>query len=76
QIFPQANVTQYILLPKSLEEREALRQRLPTVLAEEFPEARGRVKLLPNGPPVPYPVQFRVTGADPRIVREWADQAK
>jgi len=76
QIFPQANVTQSILVPKSLSEREALRKRLPAVLAEEFPEARGRVKLLPNGPPVPYPVQFRVTGADPKIVRDWADQAK
>ena len=27
-------------------------------------------------PPVPYPVQFRVTGADPKIVRDWADKAK
>jgi len=76
QIFPQANVTQSILVPKSLAEREELRKRLPTVLADEFPEARGRVKLLPNGPPVPYPVQFRVAGADPKIVRDWADKAK
>ncbi|MCE4553301.1 efflux RND transporter permease subunit [Roseateles cellulosilyticus] len=76
QIFPQANVTQAILLPKDLSAREELRARLPALLAEEFPEARGRVKLLPNGPPVPYPVQFRVTGADPKIVREWADKAK
>ncbi|MFO1227144.1 efflux RND transporter permease subunit [Roseateles sp.] len=76
QIFPQVNVAQSILLPKSLAEREALRQRLPQILADEFPEARGRAKLLPNGPPVPYPVQFRVVGADPQVVRQWADQAK
>jgi multidrug efflux pump subunit AcrB len=75
-IFPASNVTQFILLPKGLAEREELRRRLPAVLAEEFPEARGRVKLLPNGPPVVYPVQFRVTGADPRVVRGWADKAK
>ena len=37
---------------------------------------RGRVKLLPNGPPVPYPVQFRVVGPDARQVRAWADEAK
>jgi multidrug efflux pump len=37
---------------------------------------RGRVKLLPNGPPVPYPVQFRVVGTDAAQVRAWADQAK
>lgn len=76
QVFPQPNVSQAILLPKDLHEREALRQRLPTLLAEEFPEVRGRVKLLPNGPPVPYPVQFRVVGDDPAKVRQWADQAK
>jgi len=76
QIFPQTNVTQAIVLPKDLHEREALRLRLPTLLAEEFPEVRGRVKLLPNGPPVPYPVQFRVVGDDAKQVRQWADQAK
>jgi multidrug efflux pump len=37
---------------------------------QEFPEVRGRVKLLPNGPPVPYPVQFRVVGPDPLVLRE------
>lgn len=76
QIFPQSNVSQAIVLPKDLAEREALRLRLPVLLAEEFPEVRGRVKLLPNGPPVPYPVQFRVVGTDAAEVRAWADQAK
>jgi multidrug efflux pump len=75
QIFPQSNITEAIVLPKSLEAREALRRRLPALLAEEFPEARGRVKLLPNGPPVPYPVQFRVIGPEAHEVRKWADQA-
>ena len=37
---------------------------------------RGRVKLLPNGPPVPYPVQFRVVGPEMVQVRQWADRAK
>jgi multidrug efflux pump subunit AcrB len=46
------------------------------MLASEFPEVRGRVKLLPNGPPVPYPVQFRVVGADPLVLRERADEVK
>lgn len=76
QIFPQTNVSQTILLPKDLATRERLRQSLPSLLATEFPEVRGRVKLLPNGPPVPYPVQFRVVGTDPTQVRHWADQAK
>ena len=76
QVFPQSNVSQSILLPRDLKEREALRLRLPQLLASEFPEVRGRVKLLPNGPPVPYPVQFRVVGLDAQQVRQWADQAK
>jgi len=76
QIFPQSNVSQTIVLPKDLAVRESLRVRLPALLAEEFPEVRGRVKLLPNGPPVPYPVQFRVSGSDAREVRLWADRAK
>ncbi|MEJ6001791.1 efflux RND transporter permease subunit [Paucibacter soli] len=76
QVFPQANVSQSILIPRDLQERESLRKRLPELLAKEFPEARTRVKLLPNGPPVPYPVQFRVAGEDAKEVRRWADQAK
>lgn len=34
------------------------------------------MKLLPNGPPVPYPVQFRVVGSDPAVLRERADEVK
>ncbi|MDH5338932.1 MAG: efflux RND transporter permease subunit [Rubrivivax sp.] len=75
-IFPRSNVSQAILLPKSLAEREALRRRLPALMAQEFPEVRSRVKLLPNGPPVAYPVMFRVVGPDAKVVRTWADQAK
>ena len=76
QIFPQTNVAQAIVLTDGLADREALRRRLPALLADEFPEVRGRVKLLPNGPPVPYPVQFRVVGPDARELRGWADRAR
>ncbi|WP_399684299.1 efflux RND transporter permease subunit [Xenophilus sp.] len=76
QVFPQSNVSQFIVLAKDLHQREAIRQRLPALLAQEVPEARGRVKLLPNGPPVPYPVQFRVIGSDPAQLRQRADEVK
>ncbi len=76
QVFPQTNVSQMIVLPKDLKIRESLRIKLPALLATEFPEVRGRVKLLPNGPPVPYPVQFRVVGIDPLVLRERADEVK
>jgi multidrug efflux pump len=76
QIFPQTNVSQMIVLSEDLVARERLRKALPALLATEFPEVRGRVKLLPNGPPVPYPVQFRVVGSDPAVLRDRADEVK
>ncbi len=76
QVFPQTNVSQFIVLPQDLKTRETLRMALPALLAQEFPEVRARVKLLPNGPPVPYPVQFRVLGPDPAQLRVRADEVK
>ncbi|MBI1890641.1 MAG: efflux RND transporter permease subunit [Burkholderiales bacterium] len=76
QIFPQTNVTQLVVLPKDLKAREALRLKIVDAFKNDFPEVRGRVKLLPNGPPVPYPVQFRVTGTEVAKVRAIADQVK
>ncbi|SOY44330.1 putative TRANSMEMBRANE DRUG EFFLUX PROTEIN [Cupriavidus taiwanensis] len=76
QIFPQTNVAQVIVMPSSTEVRDALRRRIIKLLDAEFPYLRGRVKLLPNGPPVAYPVQFRVIGPDAAAVRRLADQVK
>ncbi|MEN3365945.1 MAG: multidrug efflux pump, partial [Burkholderiales bacterium] len=76
QIFPQSNVAQIIVLPKELKLREVLRIKIVDAFKNDFPEVRGRVKFLPNGPPVPYPVQFRVTGAEVPKVRAIADQVK
>jgi multidrug efflux pump len=53
-----------------------VRLKIKEIFAKDFPEVRGRVKLLPNGPPVPYPVQFRVTGTEIEKVRLIADQVK
>jgi len=76
QVFPQTNVSQFIVVARDLKVREKLRVAFPALLATEFPEVRGRVKLLPNGPPVPYPVQFRVIGPDPAQLRVRADEVK
>jgi multidrug efflux pump subunit AcrB len=76
QIFPQTNVSQIVVLPKDLHARGALRDKIVAIFKQDFPEVRGRVKLLPNGPPVPYPVQFRVTGGEVEKVRAIADQVK
>jgi multidrug efflux pump subunit AcrB len=76
QILPQTNVAQAIVMPTSLEAREGVRQHIIGLLKSQFPHLRGRVKLLPNGPPVPYPVQFRVMGPDIGGVRKIANQVK
>ncbi len=76
QVFPQSNVSQMVVLPRTPAARERIRQQLPGLMAAEFPEVRARAKLLPNGPPVAYPVQFRVVGLDPAKVRAYADEVK
>ncbi|KNZ32085.1 MAG: multidrug transporter AcrB [Methylibium sp. NZG] len=76
QVFPQSNVSQLILMTRDAAARKRLLAELPELLATEFPEVRGRAKLLPQGPPVPYPVQFRVVGPDPAKVRVYADEVK
>lgn len=75
-IFPQTNVAQIVVLPVDTEARTALRDKIIDIFKKDFPEVRGRVKLLPNGPPVPYPVQFRVSGTEVAKVRAIADQVK
>ncbi len=76
QIFPQTNVSQVVVLPTDAASRERLRLTIIDAFKKDFPEVRGRVKLLPNGPPIPYPVQFRVTGTEVDKVRMIADEVK
>jgi multidrug efflux pump subunit AcrB len=75
-IFQQSNVSQFIVLPVDLKRRESLRIQLSALMAQEFPEVRARVKILPNGPPVAYPVQFRVIGPDADQLRQRANEVK
>ncbi|MEZ1316149.1 efflux RND transporter permease subunit [Pseudomonas fluorescens] len=72
QQLPAASFAQFVVLAKSIEEREALRTWLIQTLNEQFPTLRSRVTRLENGPPVGYPVQFRVTGEHIEQVRALA----
>jgi multidrug efflux pump len=76
QIFRHPNVAQIVVLPKTLHDRESLRLKIVGAFITQFPEIRGRVKLLPSGPAVPYPVQFRVVGPDMAMVRTIAEKVK
>ncbi len=74
QQLPQASFTQFVILAKTLEDRERLRVWLIQTLNQQFPDVRTRVSRLENGPPVGYPVQFRVSGEDIPTVRALARQ--
>ena len=76
QLMPQTNVGQLMVQPKTKADRDRLRELLPTQLNAEFPEALTRVRFLPSGPPVKYPVEFRVVGPDPVKLRAYADHLK
>ena len=63
---------QFVVVAKDIEARERLQVKLEKVLAEEFPEVVARVSPLELGPPVGWPLQYRVSGPDKDKVREIA----
>ncbi|WP_018971661.1 efflux RND transporter permease subunit [Rudaea cellulosilytica] len=69
QQLPQASFAELVLLTRSPADREKIRADLIELFDKDFSELRARVVRLENGPPVGYPVQFRVSGADIATVR-------
>src|SRR5258707_10102864 len=63
---------QSVIVTKGLEARERVRRRLDSVLVEKFPGVVSRLSALELGPPVGWPLQYRVSGPDPAQVREIA----
>jgi len=80
QQLPATNFTQFVVKAKSIDDREQIRKWLMDMLDTEFPELRARISRLENGPPVGYPIQFRVSGEHieevRRIAREIATQVR
>ncbi|HEX4985110.1 MAG TPA: efflux RND transporter permease subunit [Burkholderiales bacterium] len=64
-----ANFAQFVIVTRSNVAREVLYDRLNALFDNEFTMLRARVNRLENGPPVGYPVQFRVVGNDIATVR-------
>ncbi|KAF1705727.1 efflux RND transporter permease subunit [Pseudoxanthomonas suwonensis] len=62
QQLPATNFSQFVVLARDIRAREELRNWLLREVAPQFPELQMRVTRLENGPPVGYPVQFRVSG--------------
>jgi multidrug efflux pump len=76
-VLPNANFAQIVIVTKDLKGRERVKARLERALADgALPEARTRVDRFVFGPPVGYPVQFRVMGPDPLKVRDIAEQVR
>ncbi|MFW1957524.1 efflux RND transporter permease subunit [Acinetobacter guillouiae] len=74
QQMPQASFAQFVVLASSLDDRDEIRKSLDTQIRQLLPQVRIRVSLLENGPPVGYPLQFRVSGEDIAIVRQEAQK--
>ena len=69
---PNNFFSQAVIVAKDVAARERLRVKLEKILSEEFPSAISRVSPLELGPPVGWPVQYRVSGPDVGQVREIA----
>lgn len=65
---------QFVILSKDLQTREALRKDLLSLFENGFPALRASVLRLENGPPVGFPVQFRVAGNDIEKIRAVSHQ--
>jgi multidrug efflux pump len=74
QQLPQPNFAQFLVTTHDVPAREALAHALDQSLANDFTAAHGRITRLENGPPVGFPVRFRVQGKDLSTVRSIAEQ--
>jgi multidrug efflux pump len=69
-----ANFAQAVIVTKSPQARDALKQRLEKTLEEQFPSLMGRVQALQLGPPIDWPLQYRVMGKDIATVRDISEK--
>jgi multidrug efflux pump len=76
-VLPNSNFAEIVIVAKDLEARERVKARLERAIAGgAVAQARARVDRFTFGPPVGFPVQFRVIGTDTMKVRAIADQVR
>ncbi len=74
---PNPSFALTVIMAQDPEARDRLREKIQTAIDNgAVPQARLRVDQIVFGPPVGFPVQFRVSGPDPMQVREIADQVR
>ncbi len=74
QQLANTNLSEFVVMTKDNAARERVMQRIRSAFSTDFPAVRGRVMRLNVGPPMDYPLVFRVLGEDPEIVRNIADR--
>lgn len=74
QQLPASNVSQLVIQARNLEGREDLRGRLIKLFENDFPGVRANISRIENGPPVGYPIQYRVSGEDIPTLRRIAGE--
>jgi multidrug efflux pump len=72
--FASPNYAEIVAIAQDSRARERVMARLREAFQRDFPGVRARIERLPNGPPVGYPVQFRVSGEDPAVAARFADE--
>jgi multidrug efflux pump len=74
---PNEAFAEIVIVAKNVEARERIKARIEKAVDEgDLSEARVRVDRFNFGPPVGFPVQFRVIGPDPKVVRDIAYQVR
>jgi multidrug efflux pump len=72
--FDSPNYAEIVAVARDSRARERAMSRLREEFAHGFAGVRARIERLPNGPPVGYPVQFRVSGPDPEVAQRYAEE--
>lgn len=70
------NLTQFVIVTNSLEDRNSLYEELRNSLPDKFPAAFTNVSFLQTGPPSKYPIMFRISGPNIKILENIAEQVK
>lgn len=74
---PDPSFGKLVIQTKGVDARDRLKRVLDkAVIDGRFPAARVRVSQLLFGPPVPYPVVFRISGPDIQLAKEYADDVR
>ena len=73
-VLPMENYCQFIITTKDVAARQRLDAKINKLFTDEFDSVQGYTKVIQTGPPVAYPVMFRVSGNDHDKVRTLAQE--